>query len=34
VEGFAAMGEAAGFSVERAWMDAGRLFSVQYLVRD
>jgi L-histidine N-alpha-methyltransferase len=34
VEGFAAMGEAAGFRVERVWMDAGRLFSVQYLVRD
>jgi dimethylhistidine N-methyltransferase len=34
LEGFAAMGEAAGFRVERAWMDAGRLFSVQYLVRD
>jgi L-histidine N-alpha-methyltransferase len=33
-EGFAAMAEAAGFSVERVWMDAGRLFSVQYLVRD
>ena len=34
LEGFAAMGEAAGFRVERVWMDAGRLFSVQYLVRD
>ena len=34
VEGFTAMGEAAGFRVERVWMDAGRLFSVQYLVRD
>lgn len=33
-EGFAAMGEAAGFHVERVWMDADRLFSVQYLVRD
>jgi len=34
LEGFAAMGEAAGFRVEQVWMDAGRLFSVQYLVRD
>lgn len=34
LEGFAAMGEAAGFRVERVWMDAARLFSVQYLVRD
>ncbi len=34
LQGFAAMAEAAGFSVERVWMDAGRLFSVQYLVRD
>ncbi len=34
LEGFAAMGDAAGFRVERVWMDAGRLFSVQYLVRD
>ena len=34
LEGFAAMGEAAGFHVERVWMDADRLFSVQYLVRD
>lgn len=33
LEGFAAMAQAAGFSVERVWMDAGRLFSVQYLVR-
>ncbi len=33
-EGFAAMGEAAGFRVERVWMDAEKLFSVQYLVRD
>ena len=30
----AAMAEAAGFRVERVWMDAERLFSVQYLVRD
>ncbi|HSN52050.1 MAG TPA: L-histidine N(alpha)-methyltransferase [Woeseiaceae bacterium] len=34
LEGFAAMAEATGFGVERVWMDAGRLFSVQYLVRD
>ena len=34
LDGFAAMAETAGFSVERVWMDAGRLFSVQYLVRD
>jgi len=34
LDGFAAMGEAAGFHVERVWMDADRLFSVQYLVRD
>jgi len=34
LEGFAAMAEAAGFRVECVWMDAERLFSVQYLVRD
>jgi L-histidine Nalpha-methyltransferase len=34
LEGFAAMGEAAGFRVERVWMDDAKLFSVQYLVRD
>jgi dimethylhistidine N-methyltransferase len=34
LEGFAAMAASAGFSVERVWMDAERLFSVQYLVRD
>ncbi len=33
-EGFAAMGEAAGFRAERVWMDDAKLFSVQYLVRD
>ncbi|HSM31074.1 MAG TPA: L-histidine N(alpha)-methyltransferase, partial [Woeseiaceae bacterium] len=33
LEGFAAMAETAGFSVERVWMDAERLFSLQYLVR-
>ena len=34
LEGFAAMAREAGFTVERVWMDAERLFSVQYLVRD
>jgi dimethylhistidine N-methyltransferase len=34
LEGFAAMARTAGFRVERVWMDAARLFSVQYLVRD
>ena len=34
LDGFAAMAKAAGFNVERVWMDAERLFSVQYLVRD
>ena len=34
LEGFAAMAATAGFRVERVWMDAERLFSVQYLVRD
>jgi uncharacterized SAM-dependent methyltransferase len=34
LEGFAAMAHIAGFRVERVWMDAARLFSVQYLVRD
>lgn len=34
LEGFAAMAATAGFRVERVWVDAGRLFSVQYLVRD
>jgi dimethylhistidine N-methyltransferase len=33
LDGFAAMAEAAGFRVKRVWMDDGRLFSVQYLVR-
>jgi len=33
LEGFAAMAKEAGFRVERVWMDAERLFSVQYLVR-
>lgn len=33
LEGFAAMAEAAGFRVARVWMDAERLFSVQYLER-
>ena len=34
LDGFAAMAETAGFRVKRVWTDAGRLFSVQYLVRD
>ena len=34
LDGFAAMAKAAGFKVECVWMDAERLFSVQYLVRD
>jgi dimethylhistidine N-methyltransferase len=31
--GFAAMAEAAGFTVAKVWTDADRLFSVQYCVR-
>jgi L-histidine N-alpha-methyltransferase len=34
LDGFAAMAGTAGFEVVRVWMDAERLFSVQYLVRD
>ena len=34
LEGFAAMAQAAGFLVEKVWMDPERLFSVQYCVRD
>ena len=34
LESFAAMARDAGFTVEQVWMDAARLFSVQYLVRD
>ncbi len=34
LDGFASMAAAAGFRVERVWMDEDRLFSVQYLVRD
>ena len=34
LESFAAMAEATGFRVAQVWMDADRLFSVQYLVRD
>ena len=34
LEGFAAMAEAAGFRVEKVWMDPDQLFSVQFLVRD
>lgn len=33
LDGFAEMARAAGFSVEKVWMDADRLFSVQYCVR-
>lgn len=33
LDGFAALAEAAGFSVEKVWMDRKRLFSVQYCVR-
>ena len=33
LDGFAAMASAAGFSVERVWMDEYKLFSVQYCVR-
>ncbi len=34
LDGFREMAEAAGFRVERVWMDAEKLFSVQYCVRD
>ncbi|MDH3351804.1 MAG: L-histidine N(alpha)-methyltransferase, partial [Gammaproteobacteria bacterium] len=33
LEGFAAMAEAAGFTVAKVWTDADELFSVQYCVR-
>lgn len=33
LEGFATMAGDAGFTVEKVWMDADRLFSVQYLTR-
>ncbi len=33
LEGFAEMARAAGFSVERVWTDANKLFSVQFLTR-
>jgi len=33
-EGFAAMAEAAGFTVTKAWTDADQLFSVQYCARN
>ena len=33
LDGFAAMANGAGFRVARVWMDAERLFSVQYLER-
>jgi len=32
-DGFAAMASTAGFSVEKVWMDAKQLFSVQFLTR-
>ena len=34
LDGFAAMAEAAGFSVQKVWTDAEQLFSVQFLTRD
>jgi len=34
LDGFAAMANGAGFRVARIWMDAERLFSVQYLERE
>ena len=34
LEGFAGLAQAAGFKVEKVWMDVDRLFSVQYCVRD
>jgi len=34
LEGFAELVQNAGFRVEKVWMDAERLFSVQYCVRD
>jgi len=33
LEGFAAMGNAAGFTVDNVWTDAEQLFSVQFLTR-
>lgn len=33
LDGFAKMARAAGFSVEKVWTDANRLFSVQFLTR-
>ncbi len=33
LDGFAEMARAAGFSVERVWTDANKLFSVQFLTR-
>jgi len=33
LDGFAAMAARAGFTVKKVWMDAERLFSVQYCVR-
>jgi L-histidine N-alpha-methyltransferase len=34
LDGFASMAEEAGFKVMKVWVDAERLFSVQYLTRD
>ena len=34
LEGFADMALAAGFRVEKVWLDREQLFSVQYCVRD
>ena len=34
LQGFADLAQVAGFRVEKVWMDAERLFSVQYCVRD
>ena len=33
LDGFAAMAEAAGFTVQQVWMDTDQLFSVQFLTR-
>jgi dimethylhistidine N-methyltransferase len=34
LDGFAAMAETAGFNVQKVWVDADQLFSVQFLTRD
>ena len=33
LDGFAAMAEKAGFTVQKVWTDAEQLFSVQFLTR-